>query len=187
MAGVGLATLLVCVGIGALVGQLLGGIVFGLLLALASAFVVFGRRSSAAALAAIEGRPGAAVAVLQTMRGPWRVTPAVAFTRKQDFVHRVVGRPGVVLVGEGASARVTALLRQERRKVARAVGDTPVHEVSVGDREGQVSLGQLQVHLARLPRALKPRAIGALDTRLSALGGADVPLPKGPMPRGKPR
>ncbi|HWB72222.1 MAG TPA: DUF4191 domain-containing protein [Egibacteraceae bacterium] len=187
MAAVALAALLVCGVIGALLGQLVAGLAVGVPLALLGGVAVFGRRTTAVALGSIEGRPGAAAAVLQGMRGPWRVTPAVAFTRKQDFVHRVVGRPGVILVGEGAPARVGSLLRQERRKVARVAGDTPVHEVSVGDREGQVPLGRLQVHLARLPRALKARGIGALDTRLSALGGSDVPLPKGPLPRGRPR
>jgi hypothetical protein len=36
------------------------------------------------------------------MRGDWRVTPAVGFTREQDLVHRVLGKPGVILVAEGA-------------------------------------------------------------------------------------
>ncbi|HVM00636.1 MAG TPA: DUF4191 domain-containing protein [Egibacteraceae bacterium] len=185
--GIPLAVLAVCVGLGLLLDRPVGATVLGVLLALMTALAVFGRRASKAMLSSIEGQPGAAAAVLQTMRGKWRVTPAVAFTRKQAFVHRVVGRPGVVLVGEGAPARVRSLLRQEARKVARVVGDTPVHEVSVGDGEGQVPLDKLQAHLAKLRRAVRPRDLPALDNRLKALGDRDVPLPKGPMPRGKRR
>ena len=71
------------------------------LLAVLTGTAIFGRRATEAMYAQVEGRPGAAAAVLQGMRGDWRVTPAVGFTRNQDLVHRVIGRPGVVLVGEG--------------------------------------------------------------------------------------
>jgi hypothetical protein len=180
---VGLGVLAVAVLIGVLVGNPVIGAVLGVVLGLLGALLVFGQRTAAVALAAIEGRPGAAAAVLQSLRG-WRVTPAVAFTRKQDLVHRAVGRPGVVLIGEGAPARVTALLKQEHRAVARVVGDTPIHELNVGTGEGQIPLGALRAQLVRLPRAIKAAEVAALDTRLAALGGSDLPLPKGPLPPG---
>lgn len=176
--------------LGVVAGVLTGGVVLwtiaGVMLALLVGLVLFGRRSSVAALTQIEGKPGAAAAVLQNARG-WRVTPAVAFTRKQDFVHRAVGRPGVVLVGEGATARVSSLLKQERRRVARVVGEAPVHEVRVGNGKDQVPLKNLQTHITRLPRALKAPEINALETKLNALADNDLPLPKGPMPRVKRR
>lgn len=183
MAGVAAIALLLCVGAGALAGQVWIGVVFGVLLAVGAALLVFGQRASSAAIGSIEGQPGAAAAVLQSQRRGWQVTPAVAFTRKQDFVHRAIGRPGVVLVGEGAPARVTSLLKQEKRRVARVVGETPIHEVSIGAGEGQVALRDLQLHLTRLPKALKGPEISALATRLDALGTSEPPLPKGPMPR----
>ena len=31
----------------------------------------------------------------------WKIDPVVGFTKQQDIVHRVVGPPGIVLVGEG--------------------------------------------------------------------------------------
>lgn len=179
--------LVVAVGLGVWLGRPGLASVLGVLLAAVSALAVFGRRASKAMFTSIEGQPGAAAAVLQTMRGKWRVTPAVAFTRKLAFVHRVVGKPGVVLVGEGAPARVRSLLRQEARKAQRVIGDTPVHEISVGDGEGQVPLDKLQAHLTKLRRSVKPREIDDLHNRLRALGDRDVPLPKGPMPRGKRR
>lgn len=185
--GVPIAVLVVLAGVGALLGRPVAGAIVGVTLALLVALTIFGRRASKAMLLSIEGQPGAAAAVLQTMRGKWRVTPAVAFTRKQAFVHRMVGRPGVVLVGEGATARVRSLLRQEARKAARVVGDVPVHEISVGEGEGQVPLGKLQAHITKLRRSVKPRDLDELDNRLKALGDRDVPLPKGPMPRSKRR
>jgi hypothetical protein len=36
----------------------------------------------------VEGQLGAAAAILNNMRGDWRVTPAIGFTRDQDLVHR---------------------------------------------------------------------------------------------------
>jgi hypothetical protein len=186
MAAVALTLLVVATLIGALLGSWVAGLLLGLPLALLGAMFIFGQRASASAITAIEGRPGAAAAILQSLRGQWRVTPGVAFTRNQDFVHRVIGRPGIILVGEGAPARVSSLLKQEHRKVARVAGDTPVHEVSVGNGAGQVPLRQLQVHMTRLPRTLKPDAVRALDTKLAALDQA-LPMPKGPLPRGARR
>jgi hypothetical protein len=157
--------------------------ILGVSTALLAALLVFGRRLSRAQITMIEGQPGAAAAVLQSMRGMWTVTPAVAFTRNQDFVHRVVGRPGIVLVGEGAPARVGTLLKQEQRKVARVAGEAPIHLLSVGDREDQVPLRRLQSTVMKLPRALKPRQVGTLEQRLGALRDTAPPMPKGPLPR----
>jgi hypothetical protein len=166
-------------------GSPIMGVIAGLVTAAASAISVLGIRGQRAAIAQIEGQPGAALAVLQQLRGAWKVTPAVAFSGKQDLIHRVVGRPGVILVGEGRRARVRALLKQEARKTARITGDIPVHEVSVGGADGQVELAQLRMHVMKLPRAMKAKEIGPLDRRLHALGGTDLPLPKGPLPHAR--
>ena len=88
------------------VGLLTGLVVLlaplGVLAGLMAAMIVFGRFAQSAQYAAIEGQPGAAAAILQSMRGGWTVTPAVAANRNMDVVHRAVGKPGVVLVGEGS-------------------------------------------------------------------------------------
>jgi hypothetical protein len=183
---------LVIVGVvGLTVGVLIGyfalgmvwGVLLGVLFALTGMAGVFGRRAADFQFQAMKGQPGAAAAVLQAMRGPWDVTLGVAVTRRKDFVHLVVGRPGVVLVGEGSPGRVATLLKQQRRTVTRVVGDVPIHEVNVGEGKDQVPLRNLQVHLNRLPRKLKARDVGPLHTRLEALGRQDLPLPKGPLPR----
>lgn len=159
----------------------------GFMVALVVTAFVFGRRVQATAYSQVEGQLGAAAAVLNNMRGDWRVTPAVGFNREQDLVHRVVGRPGIVLVGEGAPQRCRNLLLTEKKKLARFVGDTPVYEVVVGDGEGQVTLRGLEKHFLKLPRNIKGKQVNELDKRLKAIGGASLPIPKGPMPRGARR
>jgi hypothetical protein len=120
------------------------------------------------------------------LRGTWRITPAVAGTSHLDAVHRVIGRPGVILIGEGASHRVKPLLAQEKKKIARIVGDTPIYDIIVGNDEGQVPLRKLNQYLMKLPRNISPAAVIDLDNRLNALSSrsAQAGLPKGPMPAG---
>src|SRR5581483_3234245 len=93
--GPALLALAVLVVVGLVIGQIVIFSVLGVLVALVVGTAIFGRRATRTMYAQVEGRPGAAAAVLQGMRGDWRVTPAVGFTRNQDLVHRVIGRPGV--------------------------------------------------------------------------------------------
>ncbi len=151
------------------------------MLGLLVATIVFGRSAQSAQYAEIEGRPGAAAAVLQTMRGQWFVTPAVAFSKKQDFVHRVVGRPGVVLVAEGAPTRLKPLVAKERRRMNRIVGETPVHVLVVGTGDDDVSLQRLQSALTKLPRTLGKSDVPRLSRELAALDPG-LPMPKGYIP-----
>jgi hypothetical protein len=150
-----------------------------------AALIVFGRRAQGSAYRQVEGQPGAAAWVLEGMRGDWRVTSGVAGTQQMDAVHRVLGRPGVILVAEGAPARVRGLLAQEKKKVARVVGDTPIYDIVVGDDEGQIPLRKLSAHVMKLPRNLNAAEVNALGRRMSALGGARMPVPGGPLPGGR--
>src|SRR5690606_17700073 len=68
----------------------------GPLAALLAVMIVLNWRANNAMMAEAEGQPGAAAAILETMRGEWRVTPAAQATTQQDYVHRVLGRPGVI-------------------------------------------------------------------------------------------
>ena len=150
-----------------------------------AAMIIFGRRAQGSAYRQVEGQPGAAAWVLEGMRGDWRVTSGVAGTQQLDAVHRVLGRPGVILVAEGSPSRVRSLLAQEKKKVARVVGDTPIYDIVVGDDEGQIPLRKLSQHVMKLPRNLTPAELNALGRRMSALGGARMPVPGGPLPGGK--
>lgn len=186
--GTFVVTLAVFVLLGVLLGHLVYLSVIGVLFAVLATAAVFGRRVQKAAYGQVEGQLGAAAAILQNMRGNWRVTPAVGFTKEQDLLHRVIGRPGIVLVAEGNPSRVRSLIGAEKRSLARVVGDTPVYDVTVGDGEGQIALKELERHFMRLPRNIKPAQVNVLETRLKALrSNAPLPIPKGPMPTRMPR
>ena len=154
----------------------------GVLAGLAGAMLVFGRFAQSAQYAAIEGQPGAAAAILQTVRGGWTVTPAVAANRNMDVVHRAVGKPGVVLVGEGSPSRLPSLLAAEKKRISRVAYDVPIYDFQVGNEEGQLPIRRLQRKIMRLPRNLKGPAVADLNFRLKALPG-NLQAPKGPLPK----
>jgi hypothetical protein len=184
-----LITFVAVAGLVELIAILLGSpllfLPIAVLLGLLAALIVFGRRAQASAYTQVEGQPGAAAWVLEGMRGDWRVTAGAAGTPQMDAVHRVLGRPGIVLVGEGAPNRVRGLLAQEKKRVARVVGDTPIYDIVVGDDEGQVPLRKLSAHVMKLPRNLNAAEVNALGRRMSALGGPRMPVPGGPLPGGR--
>jgi len=190
MIGALVGTAAVITGIGILIfgpGQWWLLLPFGIILGALLAMIIFSRRVQSNVYKQAEGTPGAAAWTLQNnLRGKWRVTPAVAGTSHLDAVHRVVGRPGIILVGEGAPHRVKPLLAQEKKRYARIVGQTPIYDVIVGNEEGQIPLRKLNSYLMKLPRNISVNAVTELDNRLTALGSrtAQAGLPKGPLPAG---
>lgn len=176
------------------VAVLIAGIAFGksvghpiylglitLPLAFLIAFFLFTRFANSAAFASIEGQLGAGASVLMSIRRGFVTTPAVNVSRNQDMVHRVSGKAGIILVGEGSSA-VKSLLQDERKKMERFLSGVPVTEVIVGDGDGQVSIRKLQKHLKKLPRKLNTVQLREVRARLRSVGGLNIPMPKGPMP-----
>lgn len=157
---------------------------FGIATGALAAMSIFGRRVQSAVYTKADGQPGAAGWALEQLRGQWRVTPGVAGTTHLDAVHRVIGRPGVIFVAEGAPHRVKSLLAQEKKRTARLIGQTPIYDVIVGHEEGQVPLKKLQRHLMKLPRNISASEMDSLETRLAALGTRTAALPKGPLPQG---
>ncbi len=176
----GIVAVLVIVGLLTGLAALL--IPLGVLLGALAGMILFGRFAQAAQYSAIEGQPGAAAAVLENMRGNWTVTPTIAANRNLDVVHRAVGRPGVILVGEGSPTRLASLLAAEKKRVARVAYEVPIFEFQVGTEDGQLPISKLQRKIMRLPRNLKPAAISDLNHRLKALQPS-LQAPKGPIPR----
>lgn len=160
--------------------------IFGVVLGALVAFIIFGRRTQKSVYAKAEGQSGAAAWALDNMRGKWRVTPGVAATGHLDAVHRVIGKPGVIFVAEGAPARVKPLLAQEKKRTARLIGDTPIYDIIVGNGEGEVPLAKLERHLTKLPGNISAKEMDSLESRLTALStkGGPGAVPKGPMPPG---
>jgi hypothetical protein len=180
--GSALGIVAVMVVVGLLTGVAFLLIPLGVLLGALVGMILFGRFAQAAQYSAIEGQPGAAAAVLENMRGNWTVTPAIAANRNMDVVHRTVGRPGVVLVGEGSPTRLASLMAAEKKRVARVAYEVPIFEFQVGNEEGQIPLSKLQRKVMRLPRNLKPAAVSDINHRLKALQPS-LQAPKGPIPR----
>lgn len=145
---------------------------------------IFGKRAEKAAYARIEGQPGAAAAVLNTLRKGWFVTPAVAVTRNQDLVHRVIGPVGIVLVGEGSPSRVSQLLESERVKARRIAGEVPVATLISGSGEGLVPYKKLNKTIMKMGKKISPAEARELRNRFGASGASSLPIPKGAMPKG---
>jgi hypothetical protein len=184
MLGAFLLAVALTVGIGLIFDIWLILLPLGIAVGLLAAISIFGRRVQRNVYAKADGQPGAAGWALDNLRGQWRVTQAVAGTTHLDAVHRVIGRPGIIFVAEGAPHRVKGLLAQEKKRTARVAGTTPIYDVIVGNEEGQVPLKGLQRHLMKLPRNISPKQMETLEARLSALGSRAATMPKGPMPAG---
>lgn len=159
-------------------------IAMAVLIGILGALIVFGRRAQNSAFAQIEGKPGAAASVLGLLKRGWKLEPGIAFNKQQDVAHRLVGPPGIVLIGEGSPNRLRPMLSAERRKHERVASETTLHEVQVGDAEGQVPLRKLVRHVRKLPKSLKPAEMTDVLARLKALDStrSNIPLPKGPVP-----
>lgn len=154
----------------------------GILLTLLAVLIVLNLRSNAAMMTAAEGQPGAAAQLVENMRGDWRVTTALSSTTQMDMVHLVLGRPGVILLAEGNPQRVRSLLGQEKRRLAKVIGNAPMYDYIVGTGEEELSIRKLRTTLMRLPRNLTGKDVNALDKRLTALS-ARPNLPKGAIPK----
>ena len=163
----------------------------GILLGITLALWLFTRRLQTSVYDRAAGQAGAAGWALDNLRNGvgmrWETTQAVQINNHMDAVHRVVGLPGVVLVGEGETQRVKPMIAKERKRLARIVGEIPIYDMIAGDGEGQVPLKKLQRELVKLPRNIKKSDVQGLAQRIDALdnlrqkGGG---LPKGPMPQG---
>jgi hypothetical protein len=112
------------------------------------------------------------------------VAQGIAGTTHLDAVHRVIGRPGVILVAEGAPHRVKSLLAQEKKRIARVAGTTPIYDIIVGNEDGQIPLDKLQRHMMKLPRNINGDQMDTVEKRLDSLGSRAQAMPKGPMPAG---
>lgn len=181
MLGVAVGIIAVGVVIGLLVQQLVYVLVLSVPFALLGGMFVLARRAETAAYTRIDGQPGASLAALGTLRRGWTFTqePVAVDPRTQDLVFRGVGRPGVVLVGEGPAHRIGKLLEAERKRTARVVSGAPIHLVQVGDGEGQVPLRKLPRTVTKLKPQLTKEEVGVVMRRVTSLGAARLPVPKG--------
>lgn len=160
---------------------------------LGAAFML-NRRGNTAMYGALDGQPGAVGAALQGMgkRGWYADTTPVAMdaargTKVSDLsgaamVFRALGRPGVVLLGEGPRSRAEALLRAEAKKVGRVAPGVPVETFYVGDGEGDLPLAKVSSRLTRMKPVLTKEETSLVNKRLKAITGLKPPVPAGMDP-----
>lgn len=167
-------------------------LVLGLLLGVVLAMFVFSRRLEASMYDEVGDTPGAAGWTLENMRNTmgivWLTKTGVQANTHMDTVHRVVGNPGVVLVGEGNPNRLKSLMAKEHKRVDRLLAGAPIYEVYAGEGEDQVRVRDLQKHLLKLPKNYQKNDVYGLAAKLDAMGartrGGNMPgLPRGPLPR----
>ncbi len=160
-------------------------LITGVLFALVAALYVLTWRVKKANFKRYEGQAGSAEVAFQLLnKKKFSYEVGIAATRQMDVVHRVIGAPGIVLVGEGNPSRTRALLATETKKHEQVAYGVPVTTVLVGKDQGQVPLENLQKHLEKLPKALQPHQLTEVKQRLKALDAMrpKLPVPRGPMP-----
>ena len=172
---------------------------FGVLIGILLAMIVFGRLAEKAAYGQLEGQPGASAAALSALRRGWYFDkePVAAEANRARSVNdlasaamvfRAVGRPGVVLVGEGPATSTRKLLESEKKRVARVAGpEVPVYLLRVGQGTDTVPVADLTKRLNKMDKKLTDAEVAAVNKRLRALGAAKPPIPKGMDPRNAPR
>lgn len=182
MLGLFTVALLIMIGIG-FASNMLG--FFGILAFPVSLLITtfwFGKIAEKAAYSSLEGQFGAGASVLNALpaRRGWFTAAGVGVDKQQNLVHRVIGRPGIILVGEGP--RPHGLIAEQKKTMARFVPGIPVHEIVVG--QDGVELTNLQKTVKKLPKSLRPGEVTDVRRKLEALPKTALPIPKGPMPRG---
>ncbi|WP_342320087.1 DUF4191 domain-containing protein [Corynebacterium mayonis] len=178
-----------------LIGMLWNGqwfmLVIGLMLGIVLAMWLFTRRLEASMFEEVGNQPGAAAWSLENLRSTmgiaWVTKTSVAATPQMDVVHRTVGNPGVILVGEGNPTRLKKMMDSQARRVDRLLAGVPIHQIIIGEGEGQTQVRDLQKKLLKLPKEYKKNEVYSLAAKLDAMDNrnANRPegLPGGPLPR----
>jgi len=172
-------------GLGAKIYAPLTGVMTGFVLAL----FVLTRRFEKQMYAQMEGTLGGSLAIAQSLRRGWQFSdePVAVDAKAKAVIFQGVGDGGIVLLAEGGrSAKRTVDATASRlHKLAPGVPVTPVY---VGTGENEVSLK----HLNKAIKATRTKNFGrglrkglsaadqqAVRARLRALGGPQIPIPKG--------
>ncbi|WP_229131685.1 DUF4191 domain-containing protein [Bifidobacterium mizhiense] len=146
------------------------GIMVGLLLAT----MTLTRRSDKVGYAKMEGRPGAAAAVLSSISKAgfsFPQEPVWIDAKTKDAVWRGTGRTGVYLIAEGDYNRVNKAMNREEEKIRRITRGSaiPIYRISVGHGPDQVPLNKLQRTVIKKKVKLTATELETLNDRLVTL------------------
>lgn len=146
------------------------GIMVGLLLAT----MTLTRRSDKVGYAKMEGRSGAAAAVLSSISKAgfsFPQEPVWIDAKTKDAVWRGTGRTGVYLIAEGDYNRVNKAMNREEEKIRRITRGSaiPIYRISVGHGPDQVPLNKLQRTVIKKKVKLTATELETLNDRLVTL------------------
>ena len=149
------------------------GIFMGLAVGVLIAMMILARKAERAAFGRIKGQPGAALAAMQSIRRGWHVDdePVQIDPRSQKMLFRASGRAGIAVVAEDSSSVSMKMLEKERRSIRRVLqhDNVPVHQLVVGDGEGEIPLHKLPTHMQRMKKQLTKDEAAQVTKRLNAL------------------
>lgn len=179
-----LGTFLGVIGLALLIGFALNSwilwLVAGIILAPMITMIVYTRFVEKAAYHQMEGKPGAAGALIGRIKRGWSYSEEpVRFTRQQDLLYRLIGRPGIVLVTEGPSHRVGKLIDEEMKLAKRVAQNVPVHVIEIGTDEGQTRLPKFRKRLNSFKKTLTPAEVSVIARRYDSQKNKALPIPKG--------
>ncbi|MEW1833591.1 DUF4191 domain-containing protein [Microbacterium sp. NPDC079995] len=158
--------------------------VSGVLLGILFAMILLTRLSTRVMYKKLDGMPGATGHILSTGLGRSWVTsdmPVGVNPRTQDAVYRAVGRGGVVIIGEGARGRLTRLVNDEKKKVARVASGVNIEVLYVGDGDDDVHISKLAKTIKSLPKTVDRATLAAVVKRIDSVSQSvtSLPIPKG--------
>lgn len=149
------------------------GIFMGLAVGVLIAMIILARKAERAAFDRIKGQTGAALAAMQSIRRGWNVEdePVQIDPRSQKMLFRASGRAGIAVVAEDSTGISMKLLEKERRSLRRVLqhDNVPVHQIVVGDGEGEVPLHKLPTYMQRMKKQLTKQESAQVTKRLNAL------------------
>lgn len=181
----GAAVIIIALGvlIGVSTGKTVFWVIAGVLFGVMAAMVILSLMLRPAMYKQLDGTVGSVYSVISQIKRGWIVEEEpIEVTKSQDVLWRLVGRPGVILVSEGPTSRVSPMLANERRRVSRIVTNVPVVTIQCGNGEGQVPLAKLQKKINGLKKVLTKQEVPAVAARLNAVSTKGIPIPKGVDP-----
>ena len=180
--------------VGVVIGLIMDSLLFTLIIAIPfaalTAMIIMSRRGERAAFAQMEGQRGASIGGLSSLRRGWYYDqePIAADATKPSeintaaVVFRALGRPGIVLLGEGPHHRVKKLFVKETKKVNRVAPGVPVHTFIVGSGEDELRPRKIRMTLTKLRPELSKEEMSVVNKRLKSLPGIRQGVPAGVDP-----
>lgn len=166
--------------------------VFGIMVGVIVGLLLLTRRFERQMFAQMDGQLGGSLAVAQSIRQGWQFAddPIAVDARSKAVVFQGVGKGGVVLLAEGGRA-AKRTVDQTTSRLGKLVPGVPVTAIYVGHGDGEVELKNLTKAIRGTTRKQFGRGLTkglsagdqeAVRSRLRALGGPQMPIPKGVDP-----